>query len=469
MPDITNFSVAGNRVSFEIDKEEFVVKYPSEFTFGRQHRNLLKDIALCAWANKLAFTLDTHNKFCFDASPQQINFWKWIAQLVHTLDRYQSGDEPISDATQVTVETGGDPATLIQPKPLDKPEGGALICQSPGKESIATKAILEKNGVAPIYSLFYEYSSRAATHKIQGREDFEEFFDNPTIRVWSNTNSLQSTLQDYTDNYEPITCFWEWMYCTISVPLMAEIGLRWLLIGSQLDTGEAFRSENNGYVAVQEPNQSYIFEYAYSDYLTRVHDLSITQTSNVRPFTGYACRQIVAQEYPGWLPKMQNCLRPKPQRKWCLRCYKCNNAWVEFLACGMDPEEAGLSHDVLFENPHLGAEETEDWGFTFPRYERDELVWEVGGAKDFFEGYVKENLTDEQFDGFERWRRRQNDRLDEGVYIDLLQYFDSYVEPVEMVVPEQLRNDMGFPHTDFVPERMDPGIWGGLSAEWLTL
>ena len=467
MTDINQFNVTGNRVTFTLDDEEFTVKYPDEYNWGREVRDVMKDIALCAWANKLAFTRDKYNNICFDVTDRQLDFWLWIAQRVHLLDMYKyDEDRSHYDFSEVSVSTGGDPSTLIERGVPDQEYEGALLCQSPGKESVAAKLILEENGVGPVRSMFYEYPSRAATHKIDGREEFEAYFDNPTTRVWSDTNTLQSTLEELTDNYEPITCFWEWMYCTISVPLMVEHGLKYLVIGSQLDTGEIFEFEGSDEIAVQEPNQSYVFELAYSDYLNEVQNVPVVQTSNVRPFTGYTCRQIIADYEPGWLPHMQNCLRPKPANRWCGSCYKCCNAWVEFMACGIDPEEVGLSHDVLHENPHLGADNTEDWGFSFPRFERDEMVWQDDGAKEFFFENIKEDLTEEQLNAYFSWRTRQASRVDEDELDTLRKYQGKFVEPISAVVPDDVLNDMEREHTDYVPKRMDPREWHGLEHEW---
>lgn len=467
MPDLTNFAAAGNRLSFQIDGEEFTVKWPDEYRWGREHEGLLKDIALCAWANKLAFTLDEENYVDFEASEEQIGFWKWIAHRVHVLDAYQSGQVEPTDIRDLNVETGSDTASLVPTSTPEVDGNGALICQSTGKESVASKLILEDQDVGPIYSMFFEYPSRAATHKITGREEFEDYFDNPTLRVWSDVNTLQSTLEPLSDNFEPVTCFWEMMYATIALPMMVEHDLKWLLMGNQLDTGEAFPYDDQDHVAFAEINQSYLFEIAYSDYLSTEYDIPVTHTSNVRQFTGFTSRLIVGEREPDFLQYMQNCLRPKPANRWCLRCYKCNNSWIEFMACGFDPSEAGLSHDVLVENPHFGADR-DDYGFSFPRYERDELVWREFGAKQYFEKHIASELTDEQWDAFETWRERQEERLDWDYYHEIREYQGKYVEPVTNVIPDEVLSDMGRESTDYVPERMDPELWSGYASEWNT-
>lgn len=466
MTDINSFTVNGNIVKFELDGEEFEVKYPDQYEFGRYHNDFLKDIALCAWANKLAFTKSAHSSICFDTDDEQIGFWLWVAQYVHKLDVYQSDDDtqPV-DFRDIAISTGKDTSTLIPVEAPDINLDGALVCQSPGKESIASKLILEENGIEPVYSMFYEYPSRAATHKIQGREEFEDYYDNPTIRVWSDTNSLQSTLRELTENYEPITCFWEMMYAAISVPLMIEHELEYLLMGNQLNTGEAMPTEE--YVAFEELNQSYIFEIAYSEYLNTVRALPVTHTSNVRPFTGYSCRKIIARHDPGWLPHMQNCIKPKPANRWCNTCYKCGNSWVEFLACGMDPVEAGLSHDVLIENQWLGGD-GEAWNFSFPRFERDEHVWKYEGARQFFENEVAETLNDEQWDAFETWRSRQMERVDDDDVNQMHRYNGKFIKPCTVVIPDETVNDMGLPMTDYVPEALDPSLWAAFAGEWHT-
>lgn len=468
MTDINEFSVSNNRVYFELDGEDFTVKYPDEYVWSREYLDLMKDIALCAWANKLAFSLDDENYLCFDVSSEQVGFWKWIAYRVHCLDVYQSGDNQMpKDLREVNVETGSDPSSLV---PVFLPEqdySGALTCQSTGKESVATNLILKENGIGPIYSMFYEYPSRAATHKISGREEYESYFDNPTVRVWSDTNTLQSTLERMTHEFEPVTCFWEIMYAVISTPLCVEHGLKYLMMGNQRDTGEAFPSEEFNYVAFEEINQAWIFEQAYSDYLHDVHDVPVVHSSNVRPFTGYGCRKIIAEYEPDFLQYMQNCLRPKPSKRWCLRCYKCNNSWVEFLACEFDPADAGLSHDVLVENPHFAANR-EDYGFSFPRYDRDEHVWADEGGSDYFYDEVEETLTREQSRAFDEWRRRQESRVDlEGEkYEEMVKNNGTFIEPIARCIPDEIVNDMGLPHVNWTPEALDPNVWSSYASEW---
>ncbi|MFB6236984.1 MAG: hypothetical protein ABEH81_01300 [Halopenitus sp.] len=467
MTDINSFNVNGNRLVFELDGEEFIVKWPDEYNWGREHYDLMKDIALCAWSSKLAFTENTEPSVCFDASDDQIGFWLWIAYRINALDTYQTeGESEPFDFREIKVETGSDTGSLIPRTLPDQEYEGALVCQSPGKESVASRIIMEELGHEPIYSMFYEYPSRAATHKIQGREDYEKVFDNPTRRVWSNTNTLQSTLQELTDNFEPVTCFWEIMYAMIATPIMVDHGLKWLMMGNQRDTGEAFQGD--GYIAFEEINQSFIFEEAYSAYLTEEHDLPVRHTSNVRPYTGYGSRKIVARERPEFLQYMQNCIKPKPANKWCGTCYKCNNSWVEFLACGIDPAEAGLDHDVLVENPHLGADQDDDWGFSFPRYARDEHVWKDEGGEEFFHEEVVDTLTEEQMEAFKIWRSRQEERVDEDDYQEMKENNGVFIEPIADALPDEVVDDIGLEHSDFVPEALDPNVWVGYSQEWRT-
>lgn len=477
MSDIKNFKLRDNRIDFELDGEKFTAKYPEKYSFGREYLDLAKEFALCQWANKVAFEQPAATYLDFGVDERSIEFWLWVAQKVHELDVYQSlSDEFESDPKpmfnlrdSVTVETGSDPSGLIDSTPSlpDQEYDGALISQSPGKESVATKLICDEAGIPEErqLSVFIEYSSRAATHKIDGREEYTSYFENPTERIWSNFNELQTTIQEYTENYEPITCFWEMAYLTMELPMAVENGLKYMLMGNQLNTGEAMHDPQGRFVTFEELNQSCIFELAYTDYLNRVHDLPVVHTSVVRPFTGYSCRKIIGREEPDFLPIMQNCLRPNSKRRWCLKCYKCNNSWVEFLACGLNPAEAGLDHDVLIENPHFAAD-NEDWGFSFPRYARDEQVWVDEGAEELFEEHVRDELTEEQEGAFGRWRSRQVERVDWEEVDHLRKFNGQFIEPVTGVVPDELAFDMGLEHTDFVPELLDVRDYRHYSKQW---
>lgn len=473
MADVTDFKLRSNRIDFDLDGEHFVAKYPDHYDFGREYLDHAKEFALCQWANKVAFERPESAYLGFDVDHERVQFWLWVAQKVHELDVYQSlSDDFESDEIELEnlrmldVEVGDDPPALVESELDARLWEGAMISQSPGKESVASKLICDKQGIHPQYSAFIEYSSRAATHKIAGREEYEEYFDNPTIRIWSNFNELQSTIQEYTENYEPITCFWEMAYLTMELPLAVKHGLKYILMGNQLNTGEAMPDPKGRFVAFEELNQSYVFEVAYTNYLSRTLDLPIVHTSNVRPFTGYACRKIVAEREPEFLEHMQNCLRPKPQRRWCLRCYKCNNSWVEFLGCGFDPTDAGLSHDVLIENPHF-AGDNEDWGFSFPRYARDEQVFMDDVDHEWFEEEVRSEFTDEQDEAYVEWRDRQLERVDQEEVDRLRQFNGKFVEPVTGVIPDEVLNDMGMEHTDYVEEALDPRTYRQYATQWM--
>lgn len=465
MSDVENFKLRGNRIDFDLDGEHFTAKYPQEYSFGRDYLEYAKEFALCLWANKVAFEKPDSAKIDFSASDSRIQFWLWVAQKIHELDVYQSlSDDFDSDEIELqnlrdlSVEVGSDQSGLLgktRQAHVDEPHG-ALISQSPGKESVASKLICDEVGVQPVLSVFIEYSSRASTHKIAGREEYEDYFDNDTVRIWSNFNELQSTLQEYTENYEPITCFWEMAYCTMELPLAVKHNHKYILIGNQLNTGEAMIDPKGRFTTFEELNQSYVFEVAYTNYLRDQLDSEITHTSNVRPFTGYSCRKIIADREPEFLEHMQNCLRPNSKRRWCLKCYKCADAWVEFMGCGMNPKEAGLSHDVLVENPHLGAEDTEDWGFSFPRYGRNEQIWLDDGARERFKNEVAPTLTEEQTQAFQRWRKRQESRVDKSQVEHLRKFNGKFVEPVTTVIPDDILSDMGMRHGDFVEEALDP-------------
>lgn len=474
MVNITEFKLRGNRIDFKIDDKKFTVKYPEEYNLGREYLDLAKESALSLWANKVAFVRPEKCHIDFAVSQDRIRFWLWVANKVNQLDVYQSlsddfdSDEiPYTDLTKsVEVTTGDDTNSLISTPELDPgPLSGAIISQSPGKESVASKLICDEVGVSPVYSAFIEYSSRASTHKIAGRKEYTDYFDNPTIRIWSNFNELQSILQDYTENYEPITCFWEMLYLTAELPLAAYHGCKYILIGNQLNTGEAMIDPKGRFTTFEELNQSYVFEVAYTNYLREMLDSQITHTSNVRPFTGYSCRKIIADREPEFLKHMQNCLRPNSKRRWCLKCYKCNNSWVEFLGCGFNPEEAGLDHDVLIENPHFAAD-NEDWGFSFPRYARDEQVWRDDVDTQWFESEIYSNFTEEQKEAFSEWRRRQEERVDEDEVEHLRAHNGQFIEPVTSVIPDETLSDMGLPHTDYVPEALDVRRYRQYALEW---
>lgn len=474
MADIENFKFRGNRIDFELDGEKFTAKYPEEYHFGREYLEYGKEFALCLWANKLAFERPDEAYLDFEVDDTRIRFWKWVAKKVHQLDVYQSlsddfdSDEiELENITDIEVGVGSDPTSLIstpEPMNVDLPKG-ALISQSPGKESVASKLICDEKEIYPQISVFIEYSSRAATHKIAGREEYESYFDNDTLRIWSNFNELQTTLQEYTENYEPVTCFWEMAYLTMELPVAVNHGVKYMLMGNQLNTGEAMEDPKGRFTAFEELNQAYVFEVAYTNYLRDVFDLPITHTSNVRPFTGYTCRKIVADREPEFLPRMQNCLRPNSKRRWCLKCYKCNNSWVEFLGVGFDPTEAGLSHDVLIENPHFAADK-EDWGFSFPRYARDEQVWQDEVDKDWFEEEIRSEFTEEQEKAFKEWRRWQDRRVDSEEVDELRQYNGKFISPTTVAIPNKTVSDMGMEHTDVIPKLLDPNSYLGWSFEW---
>lgn len=476
MADITNFKVRNNRIQFDLDDETFVAKYPDEYQFGRELLDVGKEFALALWANKVAFEKPDTVVLDFEADDRSLDFWMWIAQKVHELDVYQSLSEDF-DSEEIdlhklregmTIQTGSDSGTLLADSEIpDKDYSGALISQSPGKESVATKLLCDEVGIPEEeqLSVFIEYSSRAATHKIAGREEYAEYFDNPTLRIWSNFNELQSTLQEYTENYEPITCFWEMAYLTMELPLAVEHGLKYMMMGNQLNTGEAMVDPEGRFITFEELNQSYIFEKAYTDYLNEVLDLPIVHTSPVRPFTGYSCRRIIADREPEFLEVMQNCLRPKPANRWCGRCYKCNNSWVEFLGCGTNPADAGLDHEVLAENPHF-AGENEDWGFSFPRYDRDEQVWQDDVDQGWFYDEVYPEFDKETKEAFETWRLRQHERVSEKDVDHLRRFNGKWVEPVTGAVPSELVTNMGLSHGIYVEPALDPRKWFKYADDW---
>lgn len=477
MPDISDFKLRGNRIDFRIDGEKFTAKYPEEYDLGREYLDLAKEFALALWANKVAFVGPEDSHIDFEVADGSLRYWLWIAQKVHELDCYQSlSDDFDSDEKElwdireeIQVTTGNDPIGLVEPPVLELEEDdleGAMISQSPGKESVASKLICDENGIGPINSVFIEYSSRATTHKIDGRKEYKKHFDNNTIRIWSNFNELQSTLQEYTDNYEPITCFWEMAYITMELPLLAYHQNKYLLVGNQLNTGEAMVDPKGRFTTFEELNQAYVFELALTDYLNEVHGLPFVHTSNVRPFTGYACRKLIGKHKPEFLENMQNCLRPNSKRRWCLKCYKCADAYIEFMGCDLNPAKAGLDHDVLVENPHLGAKDTEDWGFSFPRYGRNEQIWVDDKAEQFFNENVKSNLTDEQLEAFGRWRNRQEERVSQENVDHLRKFNGKYVEVVDEVIPDELLNDMGLPHGQFVEELLDVRTYRHHSEDW---
>jgi hypothetical protein len=475
MADVKQFKLRNNRIRFQLDEEQFTVNYPKEYQFGREYLDAAKEVPLALWANKVAFQKPDSAYLDFEISDMRVQFWLWVAQKVHELDHYQSlSDEFDSEEIEyqnlrkmVDVEVGSDTGSLLSTLNLpDKQYEGALISQSTGKESIATKLLLDEVGVDTQKSVFIEYSSRAATHKIDTRHEFREYFNEEPIRLWSNFNELQSTLQEYTENYEPITCFWELFYVAAELPLAIKHGLEYILVGSQLNTGEAMAHSEGRYTTFEELNQSYIFELAYTDYISETMGLPIVHTSPIRPFTGYSCRKIIAEREPEFLEIMHNCLRPNSKNRWCKKCYKCADAWVEFMGCGFNPADAGLDHDVLIENPHLGAIDTSDWGFVFARPDRNEQIWIDDGAKEFFKSEVKPTLTEEQTQAFQRWRSRQNERVDQEDIEHLRKFNGKFVEPVSGVVPDTLTADMGLPHGQFVEDALDVREYRQFSQEW---
>lgn len=416
----------------EVEELRFTVKYPKGYKFGREYIDILKDIPLMLWGNAIGFTEPEESYIDFEVSDERLEFFKWIGEQNAYLDGYYSGKTDPS-WTAPRVQTGSDTGALLTPELPDQSYQGTLISQSTGKESISSLHVAREVDERPIHSMFIGYPSRAATHKQESREKFKEHFDHPVHGVWGNFNYLQSRLEQHTENYDPCVQFWEMFYVTAALPLAVHHGLRWILLGNEINAGRKIQLDNGKY-AVEELNQSWVFEHEYSEYVKYHHGLPIKLTSVIQPMTDFGCRKVMYREFPDFLHAVESCLRPTAAHgKWCEKCYKCAATWVESVALGVDPETFGMSHDILFKSPHLGGE-GEDWGYEFAKPNRDEAIWEDYDAIEKLP-----NLSEEQLDGLKTWRERQEERTSEEEMEEYRKYYDRWSEPMAEVVPGPLR------------------------------
>jgi len=451
MTDITSFNIQGRYVRFTLtlpdDELDFTVKYPERYQFGQQHEEILKDIPLMLWGNAIGFTNASQCEICFDVSESRLRFFTWIGQTNAALDAHYSG-EPFEWGTP-SVETGSDTSKLISSDLPDKEYQGTMICQSTGKESLSSLHIMQELGRTPIHSVFVGYPSRAATHKQDSREKFREYFDHDAHRVWSNFNHLQSTLQEYADNYDPCVQFWEMFYAAAALPIAVEHGLKYILIGNELNAGK--RIFHDGVQTFEELNQSWKFEHRYTDYIVQNHGLPIVHTSVVQPMTDFGCRKVMYREFPDFLHALESCLRPTASHgKWCEKCYKCQATWLESLALGVDPETFGMSHDILFKSPHLGGDD-EDWGYSFPKPNRDEVIWQEYDVMDKLPNYGSDRL-----EGLQTWRNRQEERVDAEAMGKYKNYYDQWSSPVSKAIPQEVRYNPKLEETTYAPEGYAP-------------
>lgn len=453
MTDITQFNIQGRTIRFTIelpDEElDFTVKYPSEYKFGQKHEEILKDIPLMLWANAIGFTKPDQCEICFDVSNNRLQFFFDIAFYNAALDAYYSDN--LIEWSEPTVHTGSDTSKLVSESLPKQDYEGTMICQSTGKESLSSLHIMQELDKRPIHSLFIGYPSRAATHKQESRRLFKDHFDHTVHDMWSNFNHLQSRLQEHADNYDPCVQFWEMFYVTAALPLAVEHGLKWILVGNELNAGK--RITHDGIETFEELNQSWKFEHMYSDYLTRIHGLPITHTSVVQPMTDFGCRKIMYREFPEFVHALESCLRPTAAHgKWCEKCYKCEATWLESLALGVDPERFGMTHDILFKSPHLGGDD-DDWGYSFPKPNRDEVIWQDYDVMDNLPNF---SAKSDRMKGLETWRKRQQNRVDYGQMKMYRKYYDAWSTPVAEAIPEEVRYNPGLPETNYVPAGYEP-------------
>lgn len=455
MIQVTDFKVRNHKVSFKLQGEEFAVNYPEGYSFGREYLDLMKNIPLCLLANYAAFAAEPREEIHadFEVSTAQRDFWMWVARQTALFDMHLGGEYTLEGSEWTD---GQDNASLIAPPQLPEKEyEGVIISQSTGKESVASRILIDGK-VDPIYSMFFEYPSRAATHKIAGREEFEDYFDNETIRVWSDANQLQSTLEEHTENYDPITQFWEQLYVSICAPLAVKHGLKYILLGNEIHSGEVGYISESDTAYIEELNQSHHFQVGFTQLLDRM-GIPVELTSVVKPMTDFMCRKYLYRMEPDFMEHLQSCLRPTPDRRWCLRCYKCADAWIETISLGMDPQERlGLSHDTLVENPHLGGDR-DDWGYEHAKYDRQEVIWTTHVVDVDLE-HLKSELSDEQMEAYERWRQRQADRVDPDEMDYHRKFFDKYVVPLSKTIPDDLRINPWFEITNFCPDKYDPDL-----------
>ena len=459
--NIEKFKVRGNKVKFTLGSQDFTVKYPEKYNFTREYHNLLKEIPLCMWANSLAFTKPKETSVPFEVPEYTEKFWLWIAQKVHEFDCYESGTQP--EKIRPTIETQSEQRGLLQTPSLSQDGyAGAIISQSTGKESVASKIILDNMGIEN-ESVFIEYPSRALTHKQDGKAEFDNYFGKST-RVWTNCNCLQSTLHEHTDNYIPVTIFWEMLYSVIELPMAAYDKFKYIIMGNEISAGE--RKEGKNYVTWEDFQQSAIYELALTSYIKCQHNLPIVHTSVVGPITSFGCRKVVLENEPEFYPKVQSCLRPTPDNRWCLKCYKCERAWIENVALGVNPEDVGLSNSCLIENPHLGAD-TDDWGYSTSKYDRDEYIWNeyVDLTED---NSIACQLTINESNHLKIWRKRQKERVES--YDEYGKYVDKWSSPAERHLPSELVPDSieGIDgKTDYIPDSYD--VDGRRALEWIDV
>lgn len=453
MTDITQFNIQGRKVRFTISLPEesidFMVKYPKGYHFGQKHEEILKDIPLMLWGNAIGFTEPDVSEICFDVSDDRLEFFKQIGEYNAILDAHYSDNEV--EWGDPRVITGSDTSKLIEESLPEQDYKGTLICQSTGKESLSSLHIMQELDKRPIHSLFIGYPSRAATHKQESRRLFKEHFDHSTHEVWSNFNRLQSRLQEHADNYDPCVQFWEMFYVTAALPIAVEHGLKWLLVGNELNAGRQI--DHQGHKTFEELNQSWKFEHMYTNYISDTYELPIKHTSVIQPMTDFGCRKVMYREFPEFVHALESCLRPTAAHgKWCEKCYKCEATWLESIALGVDPETFGMTHDILFKSPHLGGDD-EDWGYSFPKPNRDEVIFQDYDVMDKLPNF---SANSQRMEGLETWRKRQQERVDYGKMKEYRKYYDAYATPVAQAIPEELRYNPGLPETNYVPSGYEP-------------
>ncbi|MCB2185432.1 MAG: creatininase family protein [Deltaproteobacteria bacterium] len=242
---------------------------------------------------------------------------------------------------------------LTPTAPWGRPEAGAAVLSSGGKESLLSFALLREMG-RPVHPVFINEAGRHWFTALRAYRHFQAH-EPLTSRVWTNSDRLFAWMlrrlsfirPDFASLRADIYPLRLWTVAVLifgALPLLKKRGLARLVVGDEFDTTS--RTSSHGITHYDGLyDQSIYFDHALSRYY-QAKGWRVQQFSLLRPLSELLVEKILVERYPAWQTLQVSCHashldqgRVAP----CGRCEKCRRVVGMLAALGADPEHCGYA------------------------------------------------------------------------------------------------------------------------------